>query len=78
MLTPAQYIINQFGGLRAAARALGCSSSSVYRWQHYKNRHGEVGRIPSSMQNIILEKAHEMGLDITPEHLVHGGPAKAA
>lgn len=63
-LTPAQYVIRVFKGVRATARAVGRTPSSVSKWQ----RTG----VPSRALKKILEAAHERGLDLTANDLVNG------
>jgi hypothetical protein len=65
-LTPAQYIVLVFGGVRKASREIGRSPSRVSAWL---KRHG---RIPSAAQLRILEIAKSRGLDITPKDLICG------
>jgi hypothetical protein len=65
MQTPAQYVIEAFQGVRATARAIGRSPSSVSKWQI-------KGQIPRPAQKRILEVAQERGLDITPGDLILG------
>ena len=66
-LSPAEYIVRAFGGVRATARALNKTPSAVSKWQ---NQYGGV--IPSSNLQKILNKAEELSLDITPEDLILG------
>lgn len=63
-MTPAQYVIYVFKGVRATARAVGRTPSSVSKWQK--------GRIPSGAHRKILDVARERGLDLTPDDLVYG------
>lgn len=69
ILTPAEYIIEKFGGVRATARALNRNASSVSRWQ-------KTGLIPSGLHSLILIKAKEMRLNIRPAHLIFGAKVK--
>lgn len=66
-LSPAEYVIHIFGGVRATARALNMAPSAISKWQHQSN-----GVIPSKNMQKILTKAVELQLDITPEDLVVG------
>lgn len=71
-LTPAEYIILKFKGVRATARALGRSPSSVSKWRSTKSEQGTGGNIPSRAARQILAKARELHLDITPDDLLFG------
>lgn len=66
-LNPAEYVISQFGGVRATARAIGYVPTNISKWRHQGN-----GRIPTSVQELILDKADEMGLDINAIDLIKG------
>lgn len=63
-MTPAQYVIHIFKGVRATARAVGRTPSSVSKWQK--------ARIPSGAHRKILDVAKERGLDLTSNDLVYG------
>lgn len=70
-LSPAEYVIHIFGGVRATARALDRAPSSISKWQNsYK------GIIPSQNIPKIMTKAKELNLDIRPEDLVIGRDMK--
>lgn len=69
MLNPVEYVIKQFGGVRACAKALGKDPSTISKWR--KKRCGSY-YIPSKMYSHILRKAEKLDLDITLEDLVHG------
>lgn len=72
-LSPAEYVIRQFKGVRATARAIGRSPSSVSKWRCPKGeKRGCDGQVPGTVQRVILEKARELGLDITPSDLING------
>lgn len=78
-MNPAQYVISEFGGIRATGRAIGRHQSSVHRWLDSKQDGGSGGLIPSENHRKILAEAKKRGLDITPDHLVYGDkipPAK--
>jgi hypothetical protein len=57
-----------FGGVNAAARAVGRSPSQVVRWR--ANR-----RIPSKVQAIIMEGVRKKNWNFTSEDLVLGASA---
>lgn len=77
-LTPAAYVIREFGGVRKLARELGKSPSTVSRWPKPKQKGGSDGRIPSDEQLPILELAKKRGLDVTPADLIYGRAAEPA
>lgn len=64
-LSPANYIIHIFGGVRPAGRAIGRDASAICQWR-------KKGRIPSKAQQEILEIAKRYVLDITPDDLISG------
>lgn len=66
-LTPAEYVIKTFGGVRATARAIEYTPEAISKW-----RYQGKGRVPTSAQELILDKADEMGLDIKPRDLIYG------
>ena len=71
-LNPAEYVILVFGGVNATARALNRSPGSVSMWRAPKSKKGLGGRIPSQAQLLILKKAKQLKLDITPDDLIDG------
>jgi hypothetical protein len=56
-------IFDIFGGIRPMARAIGEPPSNVAAWKR-------VGRIPADKQPVVLQKADEIGLAVTAEHVV--------
>lgn len=64
-LSPTEYVIYRFGGVRATARALEMGPSSVSKWK--KKKHIPASKIPR-----ILEKAKELQLDIRANDLIYG------
>lgn len=71
LLTPAEYVIHVFKGVRATARAISRAPGSVSKWR--KN-----GEVPSAAARRILEVARERNLDITPSDLAYGRLIKKA
>ena len=71
-LNPAEYVVHCFGGVRKAGKALGRTASAVSKWNRSDKNLGCGGRIPSRMQDVILQVAKIQGLDITAEDLVLG------
>ena len=70
-LSPAEYVIHVFGGVRATARAVEKYPSTICKWKRAKP-HGSGGNVPSAAQRIILELAKGNRLDITPDDLAWG------
>ena len=66
-LSPAEYVIHVFGGVRATARAIGVTPTSISKWTRR-----EEGTVPTSKMKKIIKKAELLGLDITPDDLVLG------
>jgi hypothetical protein len=66
-LSPAEYVVLVFKGVRATARVVGRTPSSISKWRTTGN-----GSVPSSLQKKILDKAAEYSLDITPSDLIFG------
>lgn len=71
-LSPAEYVIRIFGGVRKTARAIGVSPTAVVGWRAIGRRKEQLGRVPSKSQRRILERARELGLDLTAEDLIMG------
>lgn len=71
-LTPADYVIKQFGGVRATARAIGRTPSSISKWRTRISKQGIKGGIPSSVQSVILKQAKKLKLNIQPHDLIGG------
>ena len=70
--TPAEIVIQAFGGVLATAQTLGRSRAAVYLWLKPKNEGGTGGGIPASLQETILSKASKRGLALTPTDLILG------
>lgn len=71
-LTPAACAVNAFGGVRALARLLGKSPSSVSRWNKPRRKGGSAGSIPISALQQILRLAREKDLKLSVDDLVSG------
>lgn len=73
--SPAEWAIQQFGGVRALARAVGRHPQAVQQWRD-KRRHGsqpdEIGDLPPRIQRRVLHLAQERGLDIRADDLIWG------
>ena len=72
MLTPAEFVIRTFGGVRATARAVGRSQPSVSAWRRPKAKKGTGGSIPGALFIVILGIAKSRRMDIGASDLIHG------
>lgn len=72
-MTPADYVITKFGGIRPLARMLGIDHSSVQRWTRPLSKRGSGGLIPSRHHQRILTLAREQGVEIDAANLIVGG-----
>lgn len=68
--TPADKVIEAFGGVRKTALAVGRASSSVCRWRMPREKGGLAGRVPSSVQPIIMAMILEGKLQLTAADLI--------
>lgn len=68
-MSPAEHVINQFGGIRATARAIKYAPSAVQKWKK-RRRNLPAGTIPASAHLKILKAAAILHLDIYAEDLV--------
>jgi len=64
--TPLQIVIEEFGGVRALGRAIHKDPSAISKWA---KRHG---CIPATEQKKVLEKAWELGYELTPYNIIFG------
>ena len=71
-MTPAETVIDLFGGVSATARVLGVDVTSVARWRHYQGNDGKVGRVPQRYFEPLLKAAAAEGKHLTPDHLIFG------
>lgn len=58
-MTPAERIIEKFGGIHPMARKLSIPPSTVQGWK-------ERGIIPAKRQPVVLNAAQESGINLTP------------
>ena len=66
MTTIAERVIKKCGGHKVVAEWLGISVTSVYRFTYPKERGGGGGIIPAERQQVLLEKAREHEIDLSP------------
>ena len=69
-MSPAQHVIDVFGGVVPLCEAAGVRRSTVYRWTWPKSRGGTDGHIPRWHHENILQAAHDRGLSLTAVELV--------
>lgn len=70
VMTPAQHIIDLFGGVGALHKATGTPRSTIYRWTWPKERGGTDGHIPRWHHDDLLKAAEQNGLTLAPIDLV--------
>jgi hypothetical protein len=72
MTTPAQRVIEAFGGVRKTARLLELNPATVCRWTKPRppDGRGSGGLIPSDHHRSILDAAKREGVAITAEDLI--------
>ena len=70
-MTPAEYAIFIFGGVRKLARAVKREPCNITRWKKTR-KGGTVGTIPANLHAVILVAAKENGKTITADELVNG------
>ena len=63
--TPYDLCIAEFGGVRELARQIGRDAGSVSKWSR-------KGTIPTSIQKKLLERAWDLGLQISAHELIFG------
>ncbi|MEW5008316.1 MAG: amino-acid N-acetyltransferase [Cycloclasticus sp.] len=66
MSNNAKFIIEQFGGIKALAKAINKDPATIYRWTYAKHKGGTGGLIPTSANNRICEAARRLNIDIQP------------
>lgn len=67
MNTPAQLVIERFGGIRRLARSVGLAPSTVCRWQM------GAGQIPRKRWEQVLKAADSSGIELSLNEVVFGG-----
>lgn len=65
-MTPADRIIDKFGGALALADLLGVNVTSIHRWTYPKSKKGTGGSIPTGRQKTLLELARAKGIKLRP------------
>lgn len=76
-VTPIDYVIHAFSGVRPLARRVKRDPSTISRLRRRRDRDGNVGLIPDRLQRRILlvveQGVAKLRVPITSEHLVNGG-----
>lgn len=63
--TPYELVISEFGGVRELARQIGRDAGSVSKWRRQ-------GTIPTSIQKKVLERAWELGYNLSAHTIIFG------
>lgn len=64
-MTPGEIVVNEFGGIREAARQLGLAPNAVFLWK-------KSGVVPTRSLKLVLEVAKLKKLKITEKDLIYG------
>lgn len=75
-MSPAEYVIHVFGGIRQMSRIIDRTPGAIHRWKSPKSKLGCGGRIPMNAQHEILFLAKQFKLPITPADLIYGRTVK--
>jgi len=75
-MSPADYVISVFGGVRQMSRMIERSPAAICRWRSPRAKKGCGGRVPMAAQHEILALAKQFNLPITPADLVYGRVVK--
>lgn len=70
--SPAEFIIEKFGGVNEAARAFGRNPGSVSRWKKQRKDGAPTGSIPVAMHKKILAAAKKRNIEVTLSDIVLG------
>jgi hypothetical protein len=76
-VTPADWVVRQFGGTRTLARIINRGHSSIHRWRKRATTH-VPGCIPADCMPMILDAAAARGLDVQPLDLIKGRDVEGA
>lgn len=68
-MSPAEKVIEAFGGVRRVATLLDIDRVWVWRWTQPKNKRGTGGKVPASQWQEILRHARDLEIDITLKDL---------
>lgn len=73
-MSPAEVVVDVFGGVRATARAAEVNGSTVCRWLQPRKRGGTGGMVPKVHRERLIAAAAKLGKLLTDEHLTIGKP----
>lgn len=73
-MTPAEVVIDVFGGVRATARVVNVNASTVCRWLQPRTRGGTGGIVPETHHATLLEAAQATGKLLSQQALTIGRP----
>jgi hypothetical protein len=68
--TPADRVIEAFGGVRETARILDRNASSVSRWRKPLGEGGTGGYVPTGLLATVLREAKKRRVDLTAADLI--------
>ena len=63
--SPADIVIEKFGGHRVVAEILGIDLSRVYRWTYESEQGGTGGTVPQKHQIPLMNAAKEKGIALS-------------
>jgi hypothetical protein len=77
-MEPASTILSKCGGAPRVAEWVGTHVTRVRRWSYPKSRGGTGGLIPARVQALLLEKARENGVNLSPADFFADDTTRAA
>lgn len=72
-VSPIDYVIHHFHGVRPLGRELNVNPSTITRLRKKRDKAGNLGLIPGTLQKKILARAADRKLPITSDNVVNGG-----
>ena len=73
-MTPAEVVIDTFGGVRKTARIVNVNASTVCRWLQPRSRGGTGGMVPDTHHATLLAAAAAAGKILSAQSLTIGRP----
>jgi len=70
--TPAEIVIEKFGGPVEVARILKIDPTNVYRWNYPRKKSGNNGLVRGRYQKPLLDYARKHGIDLKPADFFDG------
>jgi hypothetical protein len=71
-MSPAEIVIETFGGIRPTARLLDVAPSSVFRWLARTSEAGVAGAVPDRYWEALLQAARGLDKPLTKADLANG------